>query len=57
MTAPSIFVVVRRDRDIGDSIISWAFVRSEASDEAKRLNGGQDFGPHAVEEIPPVSAS
>lgn len=57
MIAPSIFVVLRRDRDLGDSIIAWAFMQSDADDEAIRLNGGQEFGPHVVEEIPPVGAS
>ena len=54
MTAPTIYVVVRRDRDVGDSVVGWCFFEPEARDAARRLNGGGEWGPHVVEEVAPL---
>lgn len=57
MTGPTIFLVVRRDRDLGDSVKAYAFLESEARTYAQLLNSGDEWGPHVVEEVQPLPES
>lgn len=55
MTAPSVWVVVRRIRDLSDELVGWAFLETDARDHARHLNAGDEWGPHVAEEIPPLA--
>lgn len=54
MKAPKIFVVIKRIRDLEDTIVGWSFDEREARDEARRLNSFGEWGPHVVEGCAPI---
>lgn len=56
MKAPVIHVIVRRQRGLPDQLVAWAFDFAEAEDAARRLDGGDEFGPHVVEEVPALGS-
>jgi hypothetical protein len=53
--APTIYIVIRSDRDIPTtSPIGWSFDENEARAKARELNVDNEFGPYIVEEVEPL---